>query len=301
MLAFGLLFCVLLNLTLQETFDSSCASYVVSVKERGRRWISGTYNFLESNGTRPSFKHESKDLYLWYRSEGSDGSRWLISNGKRRNSSKYPGLIWAETTDMPSTELEWRRIVKTMDTDGNVFMTAISDINVSIGCVGCVESSQICFDNTGIILNPGITLPCCSGLTCVLSSENSNIIGKCTDPSVVVSTTSPTCLREEQTCFDPATIEDLDEDLVLNSCCSGMICTPTPEMTFTFSDGYALSYGVCRAPTNGVDKENGECFDLYRNNEAYICPNGQTCVFDRFSGVFMVCWWWMAVGFCTYA
>jgi len=271
MLAFGLLFCVLLNLSSQETFDSSCASYVVSVKERGRRWISGTYNFLGSNGTRPSFKHESKDLYLWYSTEGTEGSRWLISNGKRRNSAKYPGLIWAETTtDMPSTKLEWKRIVKIIGT-----MTAISDINVSIGCVGCVESSQICFDNIGIILHPGETLPCCSGLTCAPSPENYNI-GKCTDPSLVVSTTSPaSCFIEEQTCFNFARLEN--EDMVLNSCCSGMICTPTKD-----SIPYGSGTGVCRAPTNGVasgNEYNRKCFDPY-DHEAYICANGQTCVFD---------------------
>ena len=76
---------------------------------------------------RLSYKHDKKDLYLWY-SQRSVGSRWMISTSELYNYTgqreRANGYIWAETTsEVPSTGLEWKT------KDGN------TDVEARIECL----------------------------------------------------------------------------------------------------------------------------------------------------------------------
>ena len=72
-------------------------------------------HLFKLNINRSSYKHEKKELYLYY-NKRPEGSRWLIDNGKwynnvtKRNEGKNSGAVWAETTsNVPSTGLKWRK------------------------------------------------------------------------------------------------------------------------------------------------------------------------------------------------
>merc|ERR1712095_31756 len=191
MLVFGLLFCILLHLSSQQSSNSQCSSYEISVSGSKSNFVSGTYNLVEFSENRSSYKHESMDLYLYY-SDRTEGSRWLVDAGSwyldetKRNAGGNAGYIYARTSygngpptgtgmswgsayqDNPSVSIE--SLNQACDPAMKSFAMMIrglcdglfgAEYTVSTTAASCVTSGGSCFDSAS-----GISSPCCYGLTC---------------------------------------------------------------------------------------------------------------------------------------
>jgi len=238
MLVFGFSFCILLHLSSQQTSNSQCSSYEISVTGSKSNFVSGTYNLVEFSENRSSYKHESMDLYLYY-SDRTEGSRWLVDAGSwyldetKRNAGGNAGYIYARTSygngPPTGTGMSW----------GSAYQ---DNPSVSIECLdkACGEAPAECWTDMARGLCEAINQPTTTivgrslNQACdpAMKSFAMMIRGLCDGlfgAEYTVSTTAASCVASGGSCFDSASG-------ISSPCCSGLTCTPSNSGGFICMD-----------------------------------------------------------------
>jgi len=241
MLFFALMLCVILSLSSQQEVDSQCSSYEISVSGSKSNFVSGTYELFEFSGNRSSYKHESKDLYLYY-SDRTEGRRWLVDAGSwyldesKRNAMGNAGYIYARTSygngPPTGTGMSW----------GSAYQ---DDPSVDVECLdqACGEAPAECWTEMVRRLCEAISQPTTTVVggrswnpTCDPAMKSFEMMtrGLCDGlfgaEYTGGSTTASSCVASGGSCYD-------SESGISSTCCSGLTCRPS-----TSSDGII---GIC--------------------------------------------------------